>query len=582
METRANYILIGLFTLAGMVGIMGFLLWFARVELNRQFAFYDVEFVSVSGLGRASEVRFSGLTVGTVTDLRLSPNGAGTIRVRLQVAADTPVRRDSVATIEAQGLTGVAYVGISAGSPELPLLAEVATQSPPRIIAGRSTLQSLSADAPRLLDEALQVTAGLRDLLNPENRDRVGRILANSETASADLAQTLRDVSDATATVTGFATEVGRFNDTLERLGGELGDVLRTSDATMARVGTLADQAGGVLQDGSAVLAAAQQAIAEADRYMSEDATRTGEVLRDTIEELGAQIVVLSEDARRSMAVYRETGTTATARLREAETTLTAANRAIARLDAALGSIDGAASGFDRLLATDGAALVGETRAAVAAAARAIAATRQTAETASTELPEILAEIRRASATVARVVDTVGADLSAASGRIDGLAGSAQAAMDGAAATFARADGTLAAIDGALETGSGALQAAERAFIGADRVINEDVAAITADLRLSLAGLNDAIAVVSSTLPGITGDLGAASRSANIAFSELARIAARSGGPIEAFATTALPHYGRLAQETRAMIGNIDALITRIERDPARFLLDQQAPEFRR
>jgi len=52
---------------------------------------------------------------------------------------DTPVRTDSVATIESLGVTGVSYVGISAGDPGAPLLE--AEDGIPEIEAGRSVLQ---------------------------------------------------------------------------------------------------------------------------------------------------------------------------------------------------------------------------------------------------------------------------------------------------------------------------------------------------------------------------------------------------------------------------------------------------------
>ena len=184
METKANYILIGAFTLAGIAGILALLFWFARVELDRQFAIYEVEFTTVSGLGRASEVRFGGLLVGQVTDLRLSPGGTGAILVEIQVDAATPVRVDSLATIEAQGVTGVSFVALDAGSPDAPLLAEVSEDTPPRIPAGQSMMQLLSQDAPALLAEALTVARQLNTLLDTENRDRVDLILRNSEDAS--------------------------------------------------------------------------------------------------------------------------------------------------------------------------------------------------------------------------------------------------------------------------------------------------------------------------------------------------------------------------------------------------------------
>lgn len=117
METRANYVLIGAFALAGFLAMLAAFLWFANIRLDRQFAYYDIDFPSVSGLSDASDVRFSGLPVGQVVDVRLSPERDGTVRVRIEIGADTPVRSDSVATIEAQGVTGVSYVGLSAGTP---------------------------------------------------------------------------------------------------------------------------------------------------------------------------------------------------------------------------------------------------------------------------------------------------------------------------------------------------------------------------------------------------------------------------------------------------------------------------------
>ena len=66
METRANYILVGAFTLAGLLGLVAFALWFAKVEVQRQFGYLDLRFASVSGLTRAAEVRFPGLPVGQV------------------------------------------------------------------------------------------------------------------------------------------------------------------------------------------------------------------------------------------------------------------------------------------------------------------------------------------------------------------------------------------------------------------------------------------------------------------------------------------------------------------------------------
>ena len=122
METRARYILIGAFTLAGALGLLGFVLWFASVEADRQFSYYEIDFDSVSGLSNASVVRFSGFPVGQVVGLELAPDNSGRIRTRIEVTSATPVRTSSVATVESQGVTGVGFVALTPGRPEDPLL----------------------------------------------------------------------------------------------------------------------------------------------------------------------------------------------------------------------------------------------------------------------------------------------------------------------------------------------------------------------------------------------------------------------------------------------------------------------------
>jgi phospholipid/cholesterol/gamma-HCH transport system substrate-binding protein len=94
METKANYVLIGLFTLGGLLGALGLLLWFAKVEVDRQYAYFDILFEDVSGLGSASDVRYNGLPVGQVVDLGLDDADSSQVRVRIEVSADTPVNTE--------------------------------------------------------------------------------------------------------------------------------------------------------------------------------------------------------------------------------------------------------------------------------------------------------------------------------------------------------------------------------------------------------------------------------------------------------------------------------------------------------
>lgn len=577
METRARYVLIGAFALAGFLGLVGFLLWFAQFEMDRQFAYYDVHFSSVSGLSRASEVRFSGLPVGQVVEVRLSPNGDGTVLARLEVAGETPVRTDSVATIESMGVTGVSYVGITAGTPTSPLLRDQG--GIPEIQSGRSTLQSLTEDAPEIMAEALAVMQRISGILNEENQQKVQDILDNLAQSSGDLSSALDDFAVVSQTIAAASVDIASFTEQIEPVIGSIEGTLSNVDTALRSFTELSTRAVSSLDVVESALSSGRVALDAAEVFMTgelpvivQDMTATTLVLREQAE-------LLVTDARGMITEFTATGSAATARLTEAQDTLQTVDTAIVRLLETLDNIDEAATSFDDLISNDGTVLMAETREMIANADEAVNAITSAAET---DLPAIVEDIRSATDTANRVVADVGQQISDAAGRIDGLADDASDAMNQITGTFANANQTLDAINSALTTGERTLTAAERAFAGADRVINEDIDAITTDLRQVMQRLDGAIAQVSDDIPAITGDLRRTAETANTAFSQLGQIISGSSAPITAFAATGLPQYTQLARETRNLISNLENLTRQIERDPARFFLNRQSPEFRR
>ncbi|MHA6344530.1 MlaD family protein [Roseivivax sp. CAU 1761] len=659
METRANHVLIGAFALAGLLGILGLFLWFARVELDRQFAYYDIRFDSVSGLSNASDVRFAGLPVGQVAEVRLAPERDGTVLVRVEVDAATPVRVGSEATIEAQGVTGVSYVGISAGDPGAPLLAEVAAEPVPEIPSGRSVLQALSEDAPTLLAETLDTVRGINQIVTPENRDRIGTILRNVEAASGDFSAVLSDFSAITDEVSSFARQIDRFNTTLESLTEDFSVALVRADEALVAIRDLAEDGQGLVRRSGRTLDLTDTAMASAGRYLEEDLPALTSDMQRSVARLSREMTTLTRQAEGVLDTFDGAGAAALARFEEAEPVIAETLALIDDIDRMTAVVQDAAEDFDFLVEGEGTALVVETRAVMQDAAVALAAI---AEVAEEDLPAIIADIRAVTEMASRTMEEVSrdvteataglaglteraggaiddlsgragravddlnarigqavdavtgqvtasvaaveADLDASLGRLTGSAEGAVAELQGevetmlrvATGTFANANFTLAAINSALATGERTLEAAEtvfdkagpvldgaaRAVEGADRVINEDVAAITGDLRAALGNLDAALAQVSDDLPAVTGDLRAAAREAGALFGDLRGLVAETGGPLGAFASGGLPQFTALAAEARDLIANLEKLTQRIARDPARFLLGNDPPAFRR
>src|SRR3546814_6760664 len=124
MEPRANYILVGAFALVVLLGFAIAAVWLARVELRESTVRYDVFFEgSVTGLRPGNAVRYRGVPVGTVAAMQINPRNVEQVQVTLSVPAGTPIKADTVASLELEEITGVAYVQLSGGTQEAPPLA---------------------------------------------------------------------------------------------------------------------------------------------------------------------------------------------------------------------------------------------------------------------------------------------------------------------------------------------------------------------------------------------------------------------------------------------------------------------------
>src|SRR5665213_4633450 len=141
MENKANYVAVGAFVLACVIGLVVTILWLAGAQYSQEYSYYQTFFKGpVTGLGKGTITRYNGIEVGRVTDLTFDPNDPQSVIVTLQVQPNLNIREDSVASIASQGLTGGSYVEISGGTQHSPLLVAKPGQRYPVIRSKASTL----------------------------------------------------------------------------------------------------------------------------------------------------------------------------------------------------------------------------------------------------------------------------------------------------------------------------------------------------------------------------------------------------------------------------------------------------------
>jgi phospholipid/cholesterol/gamma-HCH transport system substrate-binding protein len=181
METRAPYALIGLFVLAAVGAVFGFVYWLHNTGGLGERTVYRIRFENnVAGLLTGAAVLFNGIRVGEVIDLQLNPDNPREVTAAIAVVAGTPVRTDTRVGLEFQGLTGVPVISLLGGDAGAAPLASSKTD--PAVLAADPTAgQSMTEVARQALRKL--------DTLLADNSDSLHSAIANLNTFSGALAR---------------------------------------------------------------------------------------------------------------------------------------------------------------------------------------------------------------------------------------------------------------------------------------------------------------------------------------------------------------------------------------------------------
>src|SRR5674476_1273187 len=214
METRANYVLIGAFTLAVVVGVFGFVYWFQNIGGTGERAFYRVQFEgSVSGLRTGASVLFNGIRVGEVTDLKLNPQHPKQVIANISNDKLVAVRKDTEIGLEFQGLTGISALSLKGGDPSLPPLVgakDNKDEHPPLLVAAPGATQDVTQaarDALRKVQEFIE-----------ENQKAFHSALENLDKFSGALARNSDSVDHTLANIDKFSGVLARNSDRLDKI----------------------------------------------------------------------------------------------------------------------------------------------------------------------------------------------------------------------------------------------------------------------------------------------------------------------------------------------------------------------------
>jgi len=247
MEPKVSYVLVGAFVVLFGAVLIVIVLWLVRGGPQRTYRSYYAYFGdSVSGLNEDSVVRYKGINVGRVRNMRLDPENPERVRLVLDIAEGTPIKEDTVASLVTQGLTGLAFVELGGGTRDSPPLTPPPGQPYP-VIKIKPSLP-LDQAASTLMTNLNEIASSLKDLTDKESRAAMRKTMVNLAELTAALKQrekeldklfsstdrTLENTREATEKLPALVSRVTETAAALENMAQQIARTGKSVDSLLA------------------------------------------------------------------------------------------------------------------------------------------------------------------------------------------------------------------------------------------------------------------------------------------------------------------------------------------------------------
>jgi phospholipid/cholesterol/gamma-HCH transport system substrate-binding protein len=283
METRANHVLIGLFTIIVSVLAVLFALWAANWQANKNYDEYDIIFEeAVTGLTTGGIVQYNGIGVGEVRRLSLDPKDPRKVIARIRLSSDTPVKTDTRAKLAFVGLTGVAQIQLTGGSPNALRLEPTPEQPVPVIATEPSALQNVALAAGDIAER-------VRLILSDENIERITGIL--------------NDLNQLTGTLASEKADIAALIKNLEQASREMNNTMTAAQGTLHGIDkNLVDKLPPLVDKLERTLANLDSASNNANRILGDNREAIADFSQNGLAQVGptlAEVRTLVRDLRK-------------------------------------------------------------------------------------------------------------------------------------------------------------------------------------------------------------------------------------------------------------------------------------------
>lgn len=226
-------IIVGIFLALGLVVfIVGILtLGSAQKTFNKSIHITAI-FDDVAGLKKGNNVWFSGVKVGTISDVHFSGPSKVDVRMSIDEASQPYIHHDAGVKIGSDGLIGNKIIVIEGGSPQAPVVQDGDVLQTEKVASTDDMLKTLQQNNENLL----AITKDFKELSHKilQGKGTVGALLADS-TMGLQLRATMRNLQATTESAARMAVQLDNFSKKINTKGG-LADKLLTDTLTFNKL----------------------------------------------------------------------------------------------------------------------------------------------------------------------------------------------------------------------------------------------------------------------------------------------------------------------------------------------------------
>lgn len=290
MDFKANYTIVGIFVVLLGAALIAIFFWLSIIRQDKTYNTYLVYMSeSVTGLSIQSPVRYNGVQVGYVDDIKLDPSNPQLVQLTLKIQEGTPITTSTVATLVEQGVTGVVFVGLKTKTVDAPKLVAKPGEKYPVIAQQASFLMQLSEVLPQITKNVNDLGSSFRKVFDAQNRQAIKNILKNMDTFTHTLANNSKELDASMKSMQKILKNSSAASKQLPQVMDELKATLNTVNTSAKQIGEASKAVHGTMQHSQValnnfsnqVLPSASQAMSRLNQMTANLQTLTSELARN-------------------------------------------------------------------------------------------------------------------------------------------------------------------------------------------------------------------------------------------------------------------------------------------------------------